>query len=247
MPHPAPLVPAHGSPSPAPPPRRRPLLVWTTAVALACSVVAACGASGPAAGPSRTSTGVEPTTTTTADPLATTTDRATSTTGTSTTRPTTTTTRPAPSSDEQDYLDAFAGDILSGEGRELFTADQAQCLARRFLDEIGLDRLQAAGIAPEEFNIDGALGQQLGVDATEADQLYDEIGACGVDLKEALLSSIASGGEDVTPEERACLDAAITDDDIRRSFIADFTGEDLPDDPFDRLEQCFADRAVPGD
>ncbi|MGI8709866.1 MAG: hypothetical protein ACR2LA_02590 [Acidimicrobiales bacterium] len=137
--------------------------------------------------------------------------------------------------------------MRAGDGAEIFDEAQAKCLARRFLDVIGLDRLRNAGVEPDDFNISANFGEKLGVDATEGNQLYDQFASCGIDVEEVLVKSLSAGGQDLTPEERACVDAAFGPDDVRRSFVADIIGQDLTDDPLDRIEQCFADRSSPGD
>lgn len=231
--------------------RTRRALPATLAVVLVA--VAACGASDNTT--AVTSTTSVPTPTTGTDrtvPSTTTTVAATTSTTLATTTTTTapappTTPPPPPSPDEQPYLDSFATDVRAGDGAEIFDEAQAKCLARRFLDVIGLDRLRNAGVEPDDFNISANFGEKLGVDATEGNQLYDQFASCGIDVEEVLVKSLSAGGQDLTPEERACVDAAFGPDDVRRSFVADIIGQDLTDDPLDRIEQCFADRSSPGD
>ena len=199
----------------------------------------------PTTTPPPATTTTAPAPTTTPPPPATTTTLATTTTTTAPAPPTTS--PPPPSPDEQPYLDSFATDVRAGDGAEIFDEAQAKCLARRFLDVIGLDRLRNAGVEPDDFNISANFGEKLGVDATEGNQLYDQFASCGIDVEEVLVKSLSAGGQDLTPEERACVDAAFGPDDVRRSFVADVIGQDLTDDPLDRIEQCFADRSSPGD
>ncbi|MGI8755266.1 MAG: hypothetical protein ACR2MB_05280 [Acidimicrobiales bacterium] len=195
-----------------------------------------------------TTTTVEPTTTTTVEPTTTTTTTVEPTTTTTVgPLPTTTTTTvgPRPAADAQAYLDAFAADIVSGQGAKIFERSQADCMARRFLDTIGLERLRAAGVAPEDFKIGRDLGQSLDIGEDEANRLYDLIPACGVDLKGALLRSLTAGGPALTPSEQACFDRAFRPEDLRQSLVSELTGKDVPDTIFNDIEKCFADRLHP--
>lgn len=141
--------------------------------------------------------------------------------------------------DEQAYVDALVATFEEDESDELYTEDQVTCLAEGFVDIIGVDALQSAGLSPQEFAEDGIddVPDELGVDDEKANAMYDTFADCDIDLQELFAST--AGGEELTADEQACLDDLLTDDNLRASFVASFTGDELEDDPLDDAFECF--------
>lgn len=234
--------------TPPTPPRR--FLTGAALALLLTAGAAACGASGDSEG------GTDPTTTTRADKTTTsasttTTEEETTTTEDDTTTTedettttgggVTTTTDGEPSSDPQDYIDALVANFEGDAGEEVFEPGQVECLAERFVDVVGIDELQAAGVSPDEFaEGDGSeFPPELGVDEDKANELYDQFAACEIDLRELLTKLFTSEGNEITAEQQACLDKVFTDENLRASFVADFLGEDLENDPLDEAGTCI--------
>ena len=185
---------------------------------------------------STTTTEGEATTTTEAGVTTTTEDETT----TTTEARVTTTTNGEPSGDAQDYVDALVATIEGDEGEEVFEPGQVECLAGNFVDVIGVEALQAAGVSPEEFAQGNGSNfpPELGVDEAKANELYDQFAACEVDLVEVFTKAFSSGRGEATAEQRACLDEVLTDENLRASFVADYLGEDLADDPLEAAGVC---------
>lgn len=241
--------------------RPRRLLTAATLALLLTAGAAACGGSGGSEGATdtTTTTRVDKTTTTastttTAGEATTTTTEAgvTTTTGDETTTTTeaattttearvTTTTNGEPSGDAQDYVDALVATIEGDEGEEVFEPGQVECLAGNFVDVIGVEALQSAGVSPEEFAQGNGSNfpPELGVDEAKANELYDQFAACEVDLAEVFTKAFSSGGGEVTAEQQACIDDVFTQANLRASFVADYLGDDLADDPLEAAGVCL--------
>lgn len=193
-----------------------------------------------------TTAGNETTTTSEADEATTTSgdDVSTTTTGddvtTTTEEDVTTTTDGEPSSDPQDYVDALVANIEGDTGAESFGPGQVECVAGNFVDVIGIEALQAAGISPEEFaEGDGSdFPPEVGVDEAKANELFDQFDACEVDLIEVFSKIFAAEGEELTAEQQACLEDVFTEENLRASFVADYLGEELEDDPLEEAGTC---------
>lgn len=220
------------------------------AAAVLFTMAAACGASGTDEASEITGPGDDTTTTTEAptttgedasngDDVPTTENAPTSTTEdvTATTdEPPPTTTEPngGEVGERQDYIDAIAEDF-SGGGP--FSRDEGECIGAGWVDAIGFDAIVDAGISPEEF----ATGSEedldaLGIDEEVATGLYDAFGDCGIELREIFLED---SGVDPSPSEQSCLDDVLTDENLRESFVAEFSGESLDDDPFEEAMDCI--------
>lgn len=216
-------------------PRTHPARLAATAVALLLAFgAAACGTSS-----GETSSTTEGKTTTTADGSDdTTTTEADDETPTTEDDDETTTTEGSDDpvdADAQAYVDA----MTDGVGEVFGGTERAACLAEAWVDTIGADVLTEKGVTPEEFGegsddmIDG-----LGLDEDTASDLYDTFGDCDIDLR-ALFTSF--GSDDPTPEQEACVEEILTDDALRASFVAEYTGESLDEDPVDEIDTCFPD------
>lgn len=198
--------------------------------------------------PGSSTTLAQVTTTTTAATTSSSTSTTSTTSTTTTTRPVTTTTRPVTTTTgrgqvpatEQAYLDALEKAFSAEEGVPIDQA-QSQCLAAGVVHIIGIDRLTAAGITPEELakGNGSSFPPELGIDEAKANQMYDQFGACGIDLVAVFRTLIATGIDSLTAEQDACLDRLITDDVLRRSFLADALDQDGPVDPLDGIEECL--------
>jgi len=228
-----------------PPTRPRRFLTGAALALLFTAGAAACGASDGSEGATDTTTTTrDDKTTTTEEDTTTTEEESTSTTEDETTTTedgATTTTDGEPSSDPQDYVDALVANFEGEAGEQVFEPGQVECLAERFVDVVGIDELQAAGVSPDEFaEGDGSeFPPELGVDEDKANELYDQFAACEMDLGEVFTKIFASEGEDLTAKQQACLDEVFTDENLRASFVADFLGEDLEDDPLDEAGACI--------
>lgn len=221
-------------------PRTTPTRLAALAVALLLAAgTAACGTS---SGDDSSDTTEAKTTTTVQDDETTTTEADDDTTTTEGDDDETTTTEGGDEpvdADAQAYVDA----MTDGIGEVFGGPEQATCLAEAWVDTIGADVLAEQGVTPEAFGEgDDEMIEGLDLDEGTASDLYDTFGDCDIDLK-ALFTSFSS--ESPTPEEEACVDEILTDDNLRESFVAEYTGVDLEDDPIDAVEDCFPESDGP--
>ncbi len=130
--------------------------------------------------------------------------------------------------DGQAYVDAMVASM--GEDEEFpFTDGQAECYSTRFVDTIGVDRLQAAGITPEQMAGDDDTLEytELELSLEEGNQIYDHLGDCGIDLRAMMMESFAASDDDITPEMQACLEGVFTDENLRTLMVSSMVnGED---------------------
>jgi hypothetical protein len=149
----------------------------------------------------------------------------------------------------QPYIDSLVAGFTTGEDEDLqLTQEQAECVAPRWIDTIGVDRITEAGIAPEDIGADGNSElSELGLSEDEGNELYQAFGTCGVDLEQAFVDGIAMSG-DLPPDVAACLEEQFDDDTLQRIMVITITkGEDaLAEDQelTDSLLAVFA--ACPG-
>ncbi|MCU1357183.1 MAG: hypothetical protein JWM89_2601 [Acidimicrobiales bacterium] len=212
---------------------RFPTAALVTSLFLALAL-GACGASGGSdAGATTTSDNATTTTgsggaetTTTDDPISTTTSGDTTTSGGS-----------DGGTDRAAYVAAVVGNLGGGV---FATDDQASCLANEWLDQLGLDEMQAAGVTAEDFGSgDGDKLKVLDLDDSDAAGLFDAYGTCHVDLKE-IFSKFGSDGKPATAKQKACVAKLLTEDAMRESFVNDFFDRPMEHDPIDEVDTCFA-------
>lgn len=209
---------------------------------LLAGLAAACGASGGEAGDPTTTTTVDQkqkqkSTTTTEGEITTSSERTNTTEQRSTTTSGPTPTTVARSAEAQTYVDALAASY-GEDGAEYFTKPQATCVAGAYLDAVGVDALRAAGFSAEDFadsNGDDFDGK-IAVTEAMGNQIFDRFEPCGIDLG-SLFRNISGPGP-LTPEQEACFSSILTPENLRASFVADYTGNENAPDPLDELKTC---------
>ena len=135
--------------------------------------------------------------------------------------------------DGRDYVEALAAE-MKGDPEFPMTDQQADCFANRAVGTIGVDRIRAAGVSPADFadpGSDTALDfSTMGMSEADANRLYEDFGACDINIREVLLDAMA---ETSSPAAAACFEGALTEDLVRTLLISSFLhgGEMDPDDP----------------
>jgi hypothetical protein len=126
----------------------------------------------------------------------------------------------AGSADAQAYVDAMVESFDNADPDELqIDRDQAQCLAPKWVDTMGPDRLAAAGIQPEDFAAEGDVDlTTVGMTEDDGNELYDAMGECDIDVKELFVDGFASD-RDLSAEDRECFSNALDDDLLRRIMV----------------------------
>lgn len=122
--------------------------------------------------------------------------------------------------DAQPYVDALAS-TLDEEDEGGPTAEQADCIAERTIEVIGVDRLEDEGITPED--IEGSEGpDDLGIELSDDDatDVAESFVDCGFSL------AAAFAGPDAPEEVVECLEGAIDDDVVVEGLALSLQGRD---------------------
>jgi hypothetical protein len=148
---------------------------------------------------------------------------------------------------EQPYVDAMIENFRSGDADELtLTDEQAECVGPKWIDTIGVERLEEAGLEPSDIASDSESDiSELGLSEDEGGELYDAFGACDVDLQALFIDSLAAD-EDLTDEDRQCLVDNFDEDFLRRILVLTLTqgddalegDEELTGELFDVFSEC---------
>jgi hypothetical protein len=125
--------------------------------------------------------------------------------------------------DAQAYVDAMIQSFDNSDPDELqINREQAQCLAPKWVDAIGADRLAAAGIEPQDFAEEGDVDlTTVGLTEDNGNAMYDAFGECDIDVKTLFVDSF-SADRDVSEEDQVCLADAMSDDLLRRIMVTTF-------------------------
>lgn len=134
---------------------------------------------------------------------------------------------------EADYVDALATNF--GRAGGVFGEEGVRCLAGGWMDVIGADTFRDAGIPPDDLARNQARFEDLEIDRSTAEALADSFDACGLQLRDAYLRTLEG---DLSEQGKACVDDLLTEDAVRRSFVADLIGEELDPDPLTQVERC---------
>jgi hypothetical protein len=188
---------------------------------LAVASLAACNNDDDDAGATTTARGTETTAATSTDDTTATSSDGTGATGTTT---------PAAEATEADYLAAIERSLSTGEGLKT-TAEQAECMAPRWLDTIGMERLKEHDVAPAD------IGDDVNVDGSA---LYDAFGACDVDIRQLFIVLAAEGQ---TADVATCVEGALTPDLLRQLMVSSI----VQDQPDDQLQADFETAIGPCD
>jgi hypothetical protein len=143
---------------------------------------------------------------------------------------------------EAEYVEALSASW--SEDAELPSpATEGPCLAEGYVDAVGVDAIEAAGVTPESIREDDDdVLDMVELDAEQADGLAGAFIDC-VDLGRFFLESSGTG-----PEAMSCFrDALVADGRFRTGTAAGFAGEDsdeATDAIFDALAACDLDPSV---
>lgn len=141
---------------------------------------------------------------------------------------------PSVGGDGGPYVEAMKRSMHASNDEDFqMSDDQIDCISPRFIDIIGVDRLEANGVTPADIENDEALDfSELDMSEKEGNALYDTFGDCDIDLREMMLTSMADD-DDMTPEMKTCMEGVFTDDNLRKLLVSTMIdGDDaLDDDP----------------
>jgi len=130
---------------------------------------------------------------------------------------------------EADYLAAIERSLSTGDGLTT-SSEQAECMAPKWLDTVGIDRLKEHAIAPsqigDDVNDDGSALSDLGLTSDEGNALYDAFDECDVDIQQKFVDFVTEGQ---SAEVVTCVADALTPDLLRRLMVSSIV-EAQPDD-----------------
>lgn len=141
--------------------------------------------------------------------------------------------RTEPDATEADYVDALVENFQ--QAGSVFTDEGVRCLAEHWVSAIGTDTFREASITPADLTSNGSSLGALDIDRPTAETLADGFGDCGLDLRTVYLRTLEG---DLSEQGKACVDDLLTEDAVRRSFVADVLGEKLDPDPLTQVDRC---------
>jgi hypothetical protein len=135
-----------------------------------------------------------------------------------------------PSGDADAYAASLAKGLTQVEssGAELrVSAEEADCVAPRWIEVIGLDRLGDRGVAPADLEDPDFDFPGLGLSDDDGLGMVDAFTDCGVDLYQQFTDVLAEG---LDATQKACLERELTDD-LARTFLSQtLTSSDMSAD-----------------
>ncbi len=162
--------------------------------------------------------------------------------GTTTPRGSTTSTADGPPSTlDDDVADATAADYVAaleenfGRSGGVFSAEGVSCLASSWVDTLGVETFQEAGVAPADVARNQADLGDLELDRRTATALADAFADCGLELRDAYLKTLEGN---LSEQGKVCVDEMLTAEVVRQAFVAELMGEELDPDPLLQVERC---------
>lgn len=142
----------------------------------------------------------------------------------------------------QDYVDAIVE--TAGDGEVPFTVEDRTCMAESFVDGLGVDAMDEAGVTPDDIRDDpDSSPSELGLEFSgeQAADFYDRLSGC-MNVRALFLEAMGAGGE-LPDEAVACIDENVSDDLLERFFTVGFTEGDEGFE--DGLDQELEDAVAP--
>lgn len=133
---------------------------------------------------------------------------------------------PADAGDPQAFVDAYTTGLSSGSvdaGALVLTEEQAACVGEAWVDQIGVDRFEEAGVTPEDVADPLFDSTRLGLPEEEGAEIVAAFEGCDVDIAAELAESITLGmGEEQISCTAENIDPELVDALLVKSFT---TGE----------------------
>jgi hypothetical protein len=146
-----------------------------------------------------------------------------------------------PTGDEtaQDYADALIASYDdSGSSDEIFGRDVVVCVSPLWVEAIGVETFQDAGIAPADIANGSSDLDDVALDQATAEEIVDALPGCGLPLIDLFIDGLGSSVKS-SPAKVACIEGAITEDQIRAILVGQIRGEETAE-PEDAVAQCLA-------
>lgn len=146
--------------------------------------------------------------------------------------------RPTGDETAQDYADALVASYdSSSSSDEVFSRDVVECVSPIWVDAIGVETFQDAGIAPADIADGSSDLDDITLDQAAAEAIVDSLPVCGLALFDLFVDGLGSRvSED--PAKLACVEGAVSEAQIRAVLIDQIRGEETSD-PEDLVAQCL--------
>lgn len=111
----------------------------------------------------------------------------------------------------------------SGQQASAMKKDQADCVAGRMVDDIGVDQLKEYKV----LNDDGSFNEKIqGFEMSEEDAevMADAFLTC-TDTLESMKKQVAAAPSASSPEGKACFDELLTEENVKSMMVASFSGD----------------------
>jgi hypothetical protein len=122
------------------------------------------------------------------------------------------------SAEARPYVDALKKSMTASdeEGDLTLTNQQADCVAPKWINSIGVAKLKAKGVKPEDIGANGSGDlTDLQLSQDQGNQLYDAFGQCNVQIKSVFIKSM---NPSMTSTDEKCLNDNF-DDALMRQFV----------------------------
>ena len=111
-----------------------------------------------------------------------------------------------------EYVDALADEIGGDE-------DSARCVGEAFVDAVGVERLEASGVPPEDLATSGSPADVgLEIDPANAASMQSDLEAC------PSLIDLFAEAADLPDEQVDCIRENVTDSQIAELFVIQLVG-----------------------
>jgi hypothetical protein len=124
---------------------------------------------------------------------------------------------PAADATKEDYVAALASSLGSSG---TFDEDQTTCMAEGIVDTVGYEKWVESGVSPSIIGASGNPFADLGLTAADGEALYAVLDECSGGFYESSVTSMIQGDESM----RACVEEAMSEDQLKDVFISTFTG-----------------------
>lgn len=133
------------------------------------------------------------------------------------------------------YVDAMKESMRSSnDDDDGFALDDGQidCLAPRFVNAIGMDKIEASGVTPEDIEVSDMDFSAIDLTTEDGNRIYDSFGQCDINLRELMVADFASDDE-MGDAAKACMEGVFTDENLRKFFVSSMVNGDegMEDDP----------------
>jgi hypothetical protein len=129
-----------------------------------------------------------------------------------------------------EYVAVLKESMMSSgdEGEFALSGEQADCMAPKWIDTIGVDTLQAKSIEPDDIGTEGSADlTTLGLSEEQGNDLYAAFGQCDVDVKSLFIKSISPNLSD---KDEQCLEDNFDEALMKQILVTTLTkGQDALD------------------